>query len=140
MFLSGVRDPLTEIKHYNGLIPSRQMKAGYENETFILLYVVTDNTTYELEKAYLLLAAQPTTAEWSMYNSTKGDIGSKEISVEFNGFVVEGKQVTQKAKEVLDWMNSDQNPAKWQWNSDDYLYSIAPKTTIDSLDPKISHL
>ena len=124
MFLRGVRDPLTEIKHYNGLIPSHQMKAGYENETFILLYVVTDNTTYELEKAYLLLAAQPTTAEWSMYNSTKGDIGSKEISVEFNCFPVTGRQVNLKAKEWLDWMhNTADNADAIVVDSSDYTYT-----------------
>ena len=127
LFLRGVRDPLTEVKHYNGLvqgIDGTVVNAGYENETFILLYIVTDNTTRELERAFLLLAAQPTTAEWSMYNSTKGDIGSKEISVEFNCFPVNGRQVNIKAKEMLDWMhNTSENPDHIEVDSSDFKYS-----------------
>ena len=140
LFLKGIKDARTQVKTYHGLIHSGEMEPGFENEIFTLMYFVCDNTMMNIERAFLILCAQPTSAQFDIYNIEKGNYENKEITVEFNGFVVEGKQVTQKAKEVLDWMNSDQNPAKWQWNSDDYLYSIAPKTTIDSLDPKISHL
>ena len=132
IFLRGVKDPMTQIKHYYGLIKDGTLQGGYENETFILLYLVTDNTALQLERAYLLLAAQPTKADWDMYNSTKGEIDKKEITIEFNCFPVTGNEVNKKAKEMLDWMNNDQNPDHIITDSSDYVYSGLEEVNINN--------
>lgn len=107
LYLRGIKDPRTQVKHYHGLLADGSIaEAGYEHEVFTFLYFVTDNTAREIEKAYLLMCAQPTKAELSMYESTKGDIGNKELSMEFNCVPVTGELVDKKAKEVLDIMNS----------------------------------
>ena len=79
LFIRGIKDPRTQVKRYNGLIDpinksTSVIQAGYENETFEFLYGVCDNTMSNIEKAYLLVACQPTSAEMSMYNSQKGEI------------------------------------------------------------------
>lgn len=122
-FLKGIKDPRTQAKTYYGLIQDGTLEPGYENETFTLLYIVTDNTMLEIEKAYLLLAAQPTKAETSMYESTKGDISNKELSVEYSCFPVTGNTINKKAKEVLDWMNSSENPNKLILQSQNFDYT-----------------
>lgn len=131
IFLRGIKDPLTEIKHYYGLIKDGTLEGGYENETFVLLYLVTDNTALQLERAYLLLAAQPTKADWDMYNSTKGEIDRKELTLEFNCFPVTGNTVNAKAKEMLDWMNNDENPDQIITDSSDYVYSGVNEISIN---------
>lgn len=125
LFLSGIKDPMTQAKTYHGLINGKNdgMDAGYENETFILLYIVTDNTYRQLERAFLLLCAQPNSAEISMYNSEKGDIQQKELSVEYNCFPVKGDAVNKAAKEVLDWMVNDENPDHVVLDSSNYHYT-----------------
>lgn len=129
-YLQGIKDPKTQIKHYHGLIESGKLEAGYENEVFMFLYFVTDNTAREIEKAYLLLSAQPTSAETSIYNSEKGSIENKEITVEFNCFPVKGEKVYEKAKQMLNWMNNSENPNKLVVNSDNFAYSGIDKVTI----------
>lgn len=131
MYLRFVRDPRSQIKHYGGLIKDGTVEAGYENETFILLYLVTDNTARELERSFLLLAAYPTSAELSMYNSTKGEIDKKEISIEYNCFPVTGNLVDAKAKEMLDWMNNDENPDQIVTDSSDYAYTGLDKIKVN---------
>ena len=129
-YLQGIKDPKTQIKHYHGLIESGKLEAGYENEVFVMLYFVTDNTAREIEKAYLLLSAQPTSAETSIYNSEKGSIENKEITVEFNCYPVKGEKVYEKAKQMLNWMNNSENPNKLVVNSDNFAYSGIDKVVI----------
>lgn len=129
-YLQGIKDPKTQIKHYHGLISSGKLEAGFENEVFMFLYFVTDNTATEIEKAYLLLSAQPTTAETSIYNSEKGQIENKEISVEFNCFPVKGEKIYEKAKQMLNWMNNSENPNKLVVDSNNFEYSGIDKVTI----------
>jgi len=105
-FLKGIKDPRTQFKHYHGLIDSGKLEGGYENEVFSFLYGVTDNTGLELEKAYLLISAQPTKADTSEYNSEKGEIGTKEITCEFNCFPITGNTIDSKAKAYLDYLNT----------------------------------
>lgn len=131
LFLTGIKDPKTMIKTYHGLIDSGEMEPGYENEIFTLLYFVTDNTVREIEEAYLLLAAQPTKAEVSIFNSEKGNVEQKEITAEFNCFPISGPLVYEKAKEVLNYMNSEQNPNKLIKNYEYFKY-----TGIDNIKAK----
>jgi len=112
LFLRGIKDPRTQVKRYNGLLGATSGTAlitdsGYEYETFQFLYFVTDNTVLKIEKAYLIVSAQPTTAETSMYNQEKGEIGWKELNVQFNGFPIVGPAITAKAQAFLDWINTN---------------------------------
>lgn len=124
LFLTGVKDGRTQVKTYHGLLDNGTItEAGYEYETFSFMYFVTDNTMRKLEKAYYIVAGQPTQAETSMYNSEKGDIGFKEIGMEFMGFPITGDVVDYKAQEMLNWLHNPANPNKIIVNSNNFLYS-----------------
>lgn len=118
LFLRGLKDPRTQRKHYNGLIDSGRLKAGYENEVFAFMYIVTDNTLMNVEKAVYIVAAQPTEANFDQYNSTKGTIEFKEIDVEFKGYPIFGREVNRKAKDLLDYIRINT-----VWNEMDFDYS-----------------
>lgn len=104
-YLEGVKDPRTQAKTYHGLIRSGKIYGGFENEVFTLLYIVTDNTMLQIEKAYLLCNAWPTTARTNIYNTTKGDIDKKDIDIEWQCFVLDGPDVDKRALEVLAYTN-----------------------------------
>lgn len=144
-YLTGIKDRLTQAKHYHGLIKSGLMEPGYENEVFTMMYYVTDNTMLRLEKAYLLCNCQLTKAETSMYDSTKGEYGNKEMTIEWNCFPVWGYEVDKAAKVLLEDITgvnvttdtngnvkySDQHPKKnttkgtpAALDSNDYLFGI----------------
>ena len=91
LYLSGIKDPRTQVKNYHGLIHSGDMEPGFENEVFTFMFIATDNTMREVEAAYLLLACQLNSAEFTMYNFTKGDINKKDITVKFSGYPVRSK-------------------------------------------------
>ena len=115
-FLSGIKDPRTQVKHYHGLIADgTHPTPGFELETFTFLYVVTDNTTRNVEKAYLLLGAQPTQADYSIYESEKGSIEKKEISIEYNCFPITGETIDQKAQHMI---NAIHNPEAYGISGD----------------------
>lgn len=133
LFLTGIKDPRTQVKHYHGLIQDGTLEAGFENEIFSFLYFVTDNTMTEIEKAYFIVAAQPTKAETSMYESEKGNIDFKEISVEFRGFPITGDEVDRRAKELLDWINNPENKNHITNNSTNFKY-----TGIDKIEKDIT--
>lgn len=99
-YLTGIKDKRTQAKTYHGLIANGLMNADYENEVFTLMYMVTDNTYLELEKSVLLSNCQITKCE-NIYNSTKGEIGNKEISIEMQCFPVTGAAVDRAAKKLL---------------------------------------
>ena len=88
LYLSGIRDPRTQVRSYHGLIHSNQMDPGFENECFTFLFINTDDTMREVEQAVLIVAAQLNNADTDIYNYTKGDIGKKDITVKFNGYPI----------------------------------------------------
>lgn len=104
-YLEGIKDPRTQAKTYHGLIRSGVTYGGFENEVFTLLYIVTDNTMLQIEKAYLLCNAWPTTARTNIYNTSKGEIDKKDIDVEFQCFVLDGPDVDKRALQVLAFTN-----------------------------------
>lgn len=107
-YLYGIKDEHTQAKTYHGLIDDGLLEPGYENEVFTILYYVTDNTYRNLEKAYLLLNCQPTTAEnSSLYAFDRGDIAFNEITVSMNCFPVVGDEVNRRAKLFLDYYMSE---------------------------------
>jgi len=106
-FLRGIKDPRTQAKTYHGLIKKGKLAAGFENEVFHLLYMVTDNTTLGLEKAYLLASAWPSTAQLDIYNGEKGTIEKKEISVPWQCFPIDGDEVDKRALRMLAYISED---------------------------------
>ena len=71
------------------------------NEVFTLLYLVTDNTMLSLEKAVLLCNCQLTKAETSIYDSERGQIANKELSIEFNCLPITGYEVDKAGAKIL---------------------------------------
>lgn len=104
-YLTGIKDPRTQARTYHGLIKAGTISAGFENEVFQLLYIVTDNTLLGLEKAYLLANAWPSKAETSMLSSEKGSIEKKEISIPWQCFVLDGEEVNELAVMALACIN-----------------------------------
>ena len=121
-FLRGVKDPMTQVKRYNGLITDGTLEPGYENECFTYLYIVTDNTVMNLERAFLLTNCQPTNVDFSVYTFDKGSIEFKEISVEMNTFAITGNDIDFYAKKFLERMNNTADSYFFQANSYDFAY------------------
>lgn len=125
-YLKGVYDPRSNFKHYHGLIEKGIIpaeEAGYEQEIFSFLYILTDNTGRRLERAVFIVAAQPTSADFTIYNTEKGDNSFKDISVEFNGFPIINDDVDRRAQEVLDWIINPANANRMHLNSNDFTYT-----------------
>ena len=133
LYLRGIKDPRTQVKRYNGLLvepfttrngtvnvastttstntgnivtQNLMQDKGYQYEVFHFLLIVTDNTALNVEKAYILASCQPSTANTSIYNVTRGEIGFSEMSLSFNGFPIPGRIVTKKAVEFLKYINA----------------------------------
>ena len=152
LFLRGVKDPRTQVKRYNGLLRGRQGRnginnimtdKGYQYEVFHFLLIVTDNTALNVEKAYILASCQPAIANTSIYNVTRGEISFSEIPVQFNGFPIPGRIVTQKAVDFLDYINDmtcfDEMEYGYQILGDE---AIAPGSTgtIDAASTTVDNL
>lgn len=128
LFLRGIKDPRTQFKRYLGLITGARnttnsssasttstsktssttassMEANYANEVFNYMLIVTDNTGFNVEKAYILAACQPTTANTSIYQVERGQIGFSEINIAMNGFPITGRVVNNKATSMLTYIN-----------------------------------
>ena len=108
LFLTGIKDPRTQVKTYLGLINGHSnfasMEPGYENEVFRFMYIVCDNTLTKIERAFLIASAQIISAPLEIYNSEKGTYEFKEISVEFSGFPITSRQVTAYAELMRTWI------------------------------------
>ena len=113
LYLQSIYDPRSTFKHYNGLIESGEMDAGYENEVFTFLYWVTDETGLSkgVEKAYLFIGGQLTSSPQAIYNSTKGEHDGKEVTLDFTCFPADSPQITALAKQMTDSMNIIRNVA-----------------------------
>lgn len=99
-YLTGIKDKRSGAKTYHGLIANGKLPAGYENEVFTFMYYATDNTYLQLEKAVLLTNAQLTKCE-NIYNTTRGDISNKALSLEFQCFPITGREVDAAASKLL---------------------------------------
>lgn len=124
LYLTGIKDPRTQVKTYHGLIHSGQMEPGFENEVFTFLFIATDNTMREVEAAYLLIGCQLNSADTDMYNFTKGDINKREVSVKFSGYPISCSQVDGCAAEMLSYLLSiDAGARQIIVNSNDFNYT-----------------
>lgn len=140
-YIEGVRNPRTQAKNYHGLIKAGKMAGGFENEVFNFLYIVTDNTLLQLEKAYLLCNAWPNKAETSMYESEKGSIDKKELSVTFKCFVVDGEEVNQRALKMLAYINEKdavKGAIKAQSGTADVGYNLVNDANIGTAENTVS--
>lgn len=119
IYLTGIKDPDTQVKHYHGLIDAWTFNGvrtvsgidpGPHQECFSFMYFLTDNTMTKIERAFLIAACQPTTANYSdLYTGNKGDIQFAEISLPFNGFFINNDYVYQKAQDMLLAMRNPNN-------------------------------
>lgn len=125
LFLNGIKDGVTQVKHYHGLLEGGYIdEASYENETFSFMYFVTDNTFRFVQKAYYIVAAQPTTAATGdLYTYDKSSIEFKEISCEFIGIPLSNSLIDKKAQAMLNWLNNPTNPNRVIVNSTNFAYS-----------------
>jgi hypothetical protein len=129
-YLRFIKDPKSEAKTYGGAITAENATTmpGFHKEVFNMLYIVTDSTCLNIEKAFLILNAQPTEAAYSdLYNATKGDISSKEVDVTFNAFVVDGALPNKIAHVYMrNLVKTSQNTnGKINLNSYDFNWSIS---------------
>ena len=119
LYLTGIKDPDTQVKHYHGLIDDWVFRnqgstsgkdPGFHQEVFNFMYFMTDNTMTKIERAFLIAACQPTSANYSdLYTGNKGDIQFAELSLPFNGFFINNDFVYQKAEDMLLAMRNPEN-------------------------------
>lgn len=141
-YLRGIKDPRTQARTYHGLIKDGKLAAGFENEVFNFLYIVTDSTMLNIEKAYVLANAWPNKAENSIYNSTKGEIDKKEITVTFKCFMVSGEEVNKHALKMLAYISEPKAVQNAISAADGSAAAIAAAKDISTYAPadKIVHL
>lgn len=124
LYLTGIKDPRTQVKTYHGLIHSNKMEPGFENEVFTFLFITTDNTMREVESAYLLIGCQLNSADLDIYNYTKGDISKREITVKFSGYPVQSTYIDKAASKMMEFLlSADAGARQIIVNSDDYEYT-----------------
>ena len=124
LYLTGIKDPRTQVKTYHGLIHSGQLEPGFENEVFTFLFITTDNTMRYIENAVLLIGCQLNYADLDMYNYTKGDINKKEVTVKFSGYPVQSTAINKAAQNMMNFLlSSDAGARQIIVNSDEYNYT-----------------
>ena len=147
LFLRGIKDPRTQFKRYNGQIKgprgaagstnggNNTLNASYANEVFNYMLIVTDNTGFNVEKSYIIASAQPTTANTSIYQVERGQIGFSEIPVNMNGFPITGRVVNNKAAKMLTYINN-----ATCFDEMEYGYNILTKdnSDIDSIGSSLT--
>nr|DAY75516.1 MAG TPA: hypothetical protein [Caudoviricetes sp.] len=146
LYLTGIKDPDTQVKHYHGLIDDWVFKGidgpnrsgsdpGPHRECFTFMYFITDNTMTKIERAFLIAACQPTTANYGdLYSGNKGDITFAEISLSFNGFFINNDYVYQKAEDMLLAMRNPKNltDSRIIVDSNNFRYSAIAKAGVDA--------
>ena len=124
LYLTGIKDPRTQVKSYHGLVHSNQLEPGFENEVFTFLFIATDNTMREVEAAYLLIGCQLNSANLDMYNYTKGDIQKREVTVKFSGYPIQSSYIDAAASDMLKFLlSTDAGARQIIINSNDYAYT-----------------
>ena len=146
LYLTGIKDPDTQVKHYHGLIDDWVFKGedgpnhsgsdpGPHRECFTFMYFLTDNTMTKIERAFLIAACQPTTANYSdLYSGNKGDIQFAEIALSFNGFFINNDYVYQKAQDMLLAMRNPTNKTDTRIivDSNNFRYNAIANAGIDA--------
>ncbi|WP_301214657.1 hypothetical protein [uncultured Clostridium sp.] len=141
-YLSYVSDPYTHLKNYSGMTEANTNSKylGFHRECFTLLYIVTDATCMHIEKAFLLVNAQPRTASLSeLFDAEKGENQQKEITINWTCSVLTGAKVNDAAAAyVKEALTRDTGNGKRIsiLNSWDYNWTISsdPITSLDDLE------
>jgi hypothetical protein len=124
LYLTGIKDPRTQVKTYHGLIHNDLMEPGFENEVFTFLFISTDNTMRNVEAAYLLIGCQLNSADTDMYNYTKGDISKRDVQVKFTGYPITSSEIEKCATEMIRYLlSSDAGARQIVVNSMDFNYT-----------------
>lgn len=124
LYLSGIKDPRTQVKSYHGLVHSDKLEPGFENEVFTFLFIATDNTMREVEAAYLLIGCQLNSADTNIYNYTKGDINKQEVTVKFSGYPIQSDYIDRAASDMLRFLlSSDAGARQIIINSNNFNYT-----------------
>ena len=124
LYLTGIKDPRTQVKTYHGLIHSGLLEPGFENEVFTFLFINTDNTMRYVEAAYLLIGCQINSADTDMYNYTKGDINKREVTVKFSGYPISCTQVDECATDMIRFLlDASAGDRQIIINSNDFNYT-----------------
>ena len=124
LYLTGIKDPRTQVKTYHGLIHNNLMEPGFENEVFTFLFISTDNTMRNVEAAYLLIGCQLNSADTDMYNYTKGDISKRDVQVKFSGYPITSSEIEKCATEMIRYLlSSDAGARQIVVNSMDFNYT-----------------
>lgn len=129
-YLKLVKDPGTQTRLYTQFdyYKNNGYKGGTHHEVFNMLYMITDATCQRIEKAFLLLNAYPTSAPYSdLFNSERGDIGSREVTINFNAAVDDGPIANKIAKayvQTLVNINELAEPGMINLNSMNYDWSF----------------
>ena len=143
-YLKTIRDPRSQAKTYlteKDKTDGSVRKNMFAYEVFHMLYIVTDASCLAIEKAFLLLNMQPTTASYGeLYNFERGDIGIKELTVPFNTFIVDGEIPNIIARDYIRALVNTSNipdDNKINLNSTNFDWSISDSqgnvNTIDQL-------
>lgn len=105
LYTKYIYDPYTQAKTYGGRNRSdtgakkdsglgekfAPLEQKQQNETFTLLYVITDKTCLLVEKAYILYRAYPLNVSWSSIgDNQKFEIDKKEITINWVCQVLDG--------------------------------------------------
>lgn len=103
LYLTGIKDRMSQAKTYHGLIKNGILEPGPENEVFTALYYVTDNTYLRIERAVLLCNCQfaNVPALQELLESKKGEINNIPVTIEWNTFPIMGYEVDKAAAAML---------------------------------------
>ena len=124
LYLTGIKDPRTQVKTYHGLIHKGIMEPGFENEVFTFLFIATDNTMQYVEAAYLLIGCQLNSADTDMYNYSKGDISKKDVNVKFSGYPITSSYIDKCAQDMLSFLiSADAKGRQIIVNSNEFKYT-----------------
>lgn len=135
LYLTGIKDPRTQVKTYHGLIQNGIMEPGFENEVFTFLFITTDNTMRNIENAVLIVGAQLDSADYDMYNYTKGSIDKREVTVKFNGYPIMSPTIDAAAQDMMTFLLSSEAKARQIIvNSNDFNY-----TGIDKIEKTLNN-
>ena len=104
-YITGIKDPMTQIKTYHGLIHNGYLVGGFEHEIFNFLYIVTDNTALAIERAFLIVNCFPNSVQLDQYNAEKGAIEKVDVDITWEGFVIQGDEVNKRALRMLAHIN-----------------------------------
>ena len=119
LHLTGMYDPRSGFTHYHGMVggEGKYSERVLSEEVYTMLYWVTDSTGNKIEKAFLILNAQPTKAELSIYEGERGSHDPKEVSMDFTCYVVQGDYVNEMAAAQLKSMTIVKNADNFKYTS-----------------------